>query len=261
MIRIRDMELGSGIPKICVPVVETTPEAIRAAARRVRDSAADLLEWRADYLEGAAEPGRIVPVLSEIRGEIGRMPLLFTFRSGPEGGAAREELTAEEYLRLNRAVTGSGQADLVDVELRWGETMMRTLVREAHDAGQRIVASSHDFRKTPSAKEMSACFLQMEDWGADILKQAVMPQDTEDVLRLLGVCRKTALCTERPVVAISMGRAGLESRICAEAFGSALTFGCLGKASAPGQINVEELSQILKILHRCRGGQERESQR
>ena len=66
MIRIREMELGSGIPKICVPVVETTPEAIRAAARRARGSAADLLEWRADYLGGTIDPGRIAQVLSEI---------------------------------------------------------------------------------------------------------------------------------------------------------------------------------------------------
>ncbi len=256
MIRIRDMELGSGIPKICVPVVETTPQAIREAARRASNSAADLLEWRADYLEGEIEPERIVQVLSEIRNEIGGMPLLFTFRSLAEGGAAPKKLTEEEYLSIGRAVIGSRQADLMDVELRGGETVMRTLVRDAHEAGQWILASSHDFKKTPSEQEMAACFAQMEAWGADILKQAVMPQNQEDVLRLLAVCQRTVQGTRRPVVAISMGGRGLESRICAEAFGSAVTFGSLGKASAPGQLNIEELSQILQILHRARREQE-----
>ena len=48
-LRVRGLVLGEGRPKICVPVVERTAAAIREAARRVRESEAQILEWRADY--------------------------------------------------------------------------------------------------------------------------------------------------------------------------------------------------------------------
>lgn len=47
---------------------------------------------------------------------------------------------------------------------------------------------------------------------------------------------------------MSMGDYGKVSRVAGKSFGSAMTFGCLGKASAPGQINVDDLRAILNIL-------------
>ena len=46
-----------------------------------------------------------------------------------------------------------------------------------------------------------------------------------------------------------MGKLGVISRISGELFGSALTFGSAKKASAPGQLEVTALQQILQILH------------
>ena len=43
---------------------------------------------------------------------------------------------------------------------------------------------------------------------------------------------------------------GLISRLCGEVFGSALTFGAVGKASAPGQMNAEDLNKILTLIHK-----------
>jgi len=49
---------------------------------------------------------------------------------------------------------------------------------------------------------------------------------------------------------MSMAGTGVISRLAGEAFGSALTFGAATKASAPGQIPVNELKQVLDILHK-----------
>ena len=38
-------------------------------------------------------------------------------------------------------------------------------------------------------------------------------------------------------------------RLTGETFGSALTFGAASKASAPGQVGVHELKQVLDIIH------------
>ena len=40
------------------------------------------------------------------------------------------------------------------------------------------------------------------------------------------------------------------SRLCGEVFGSALTFGAAKKASAPGQMGVEDLKTVLSLLHK-----------
>ena len=48
---------------------------------------------------------------------------------------------------------------------------------------------------------------------------------------------------------MSMAGTGAISRLSGEAFGSALTFGAVGKVSAPGQINVEDLKTVLNIVH------------
>jgi 3-dehydroquinate dehydratase-1 len=89
----------------------------------------------------------------------------------------------------------------------------------------------------------------MEKVGGDICKIAVMPQNKVDVARLLTATAVFGEKSNVPVVTMSMGGKGLISRLSGEAFGSAITFGCVGKASAPGQINVEKLYTALEIIH------------
>ena len=89
----------------------------------------------------------------------------------------------------------------------------------------------------------------MQAAGADLPKLAVMPQSRRDVLALLAA---TAEMAERhpatPVITMSMGALGAVSRICGEAMGSAMTFASAGKASAPGQIELEVLNPVLDRL-------------
>ena len=53
---------------------------------------------------------------------------------------------------------------------------------------------------------------------------------------------------DRPIITMSMAGTGLISRLCGEVFGSALTFGAVGKASAPGQMNASDLREILTLI-------------
>jgi len=76
------------------------------------------------------------------------------------------------------------------------------------------------------------------------------------LLTILKVCHDVSKASQHPVICISMGNIGLESRICGEAFGSAMTFGCLGKPSAPGQMEVEQLARILQTIHQAHGSGE-----
>ncbi len=94
---------------------------------------------------------------------------------------------------------------------------------------------------------------RMQEAGADLLKIAVMPGDPGDVLTLLSVSwEMKSRYARQPLIAISMGALGAVSRISGEIFGSAMTFGTAGQASAPGQISVEELQEVHRVIGRKR---------
>ena len=76
-----------------------------------------------------------------------------------------------------------------------------------------------------------------------------MPLGRADVITLLDATQEADASIDKPIVTMAMGRMGLISRLCGEAFGSALTFGSVGAASAPGQINAEDLREILALIH------------
>ena len=79
----------------------------------------------------------------------------------------------------------------------------------------------------------------------------LMPQSKLDVLTLLSATEEmNRLYADRPIITMSMAGTGVISRLCGEVFGSALTFGAAGKASAPGQMGVNDLNTVLNLLHK-----------
>ncbi len=247
-VTVKGVTLGEGRPKICVPVVGATVEAIIAQARIAAATKADLVEWRVDHFQEWQDTRQVLAVLEQVAGIAAPRPVLFTFRTDREGGA--QAITGEEYAALNLAAAVSGYADLIDVELFFGDAFVKKLVKELQQAGARVICSSHDFDKTPSAEEIVHRLCRMQELGADVLKIAVMPVCTEDVLTLLSATVKMKeQYAKKPLVTMSMSGMGVVSRLAGETFGSAMTFGAAGKASAPGQVGIEELYQMLAVLH------------
>ncbi len=113
-----------------------------------------------------------------------------------------------------------------------------------------MVASNHYFHETPAQETLLEILTKMDQMGADILKIAVMPQSRKDVLTLLSATEEMDLRTAKPLITMSMGPVGMISRLCGEVFGSALTFGTVGKASAPGQIDAKDLASVLQLIHK-----------
>ncbi len=247
---VRNIKIGEGIPKICVPIVGKTKADILKEAERVLSSSADFAEWRADWFEDVDNIENVVEILHDLRNLLKEMPLLFTFRTAGEGG--EKSISLEAYAALNRAAAQSGVVDLIDLELFSGEALVLELIEETHRCGVMAVVSNHDFQETPERKELIRRLCAMQSLGADILKIAVMPQKPADILTLLlateEMHRKYAKC---PLITMSMSGMGIVSRICGETFGSAVTFGAASKASAPGQIGTKELAESLRIIHKA----------
>ena len=77
-----------------------------------------------------------------------------------------------------------------------------------------------------------------------------MPACRADVITLLDATQEADEAIGKPIITISMSGTGLVSRLSGESFGSALTFGAVGKVSAPGQMNAEDLRLILELIHK-----------
>lgn len=51
-VRVRNTEIGAGVPKICVPIVGVTKDEILEMAEKIQAVKPDVAEWRADWYEG-----------------------------------------------------------------------------------------------------------------------------------------------------------------------------------------------------------------
>lgn len=248
-VKVRNIEIGAGIPKICVPIVGVTKEEIITEAKTFDSIPVDVVEWRVDWFENVFEFDKVEDVLKDLREALGETPILFTFRTSKEGG--EKAIEPEPYKELNIQAAKSGYVDLVDVEVFTGDDIVKEIVKNAHACGVKVVASNHDFDKTPEKDEIVKRLRKMQELDADIPKIAVMPNCKKDVLTLLSATEEMYTeYADRPIITMSMAGTGVISRLCGEVFGSALTFGAAKKASAPGQMGVEDLKIVLELLHK-----------
>lgn len=246
-ITIRNMTLGEGMPKICVPIVGKKVDEILQQAEALKAYHVDVVEWRMDWFENVETRSALEDVLQQLRACLGDMALLATFRSKKEGG--EKEIATETYVALNTWAIESGCIDFVDVELFTGDEAVAQILQSAHAHEVYVIMSNHDFDKTPAEEEIISRLLKMRKLGADIPKIAVMPTSRKDVLTLLHATETVSAQLDCPIITMSMAGNGMISRLAGEVFGSSLTFGAVGKASAPGQIPVDELAQVLTIIH------------
>ena len=170
-IKVRNLEIGTGMPKICVPIVgKTVPEILENAKSAVQ-AKADVVEWRVDWYEDVISFECVEHVLCKLREIAGEIPLLFTFRTLQEGGEQAIDVAA--YRELNEKAARTKMADLIDAELSAGEETVKSLIKTAHTFGVKVVVSNHDFEKTPSKEEIVARLRKMQELGADLSDAAV----------------------------------------------------------------------------------------
>ena len=248
IVKLKNVEIGEGLPKICIPMVgETIPELLEEA-EILKNLDYDVLEWRVDFFKDVTNIEKVKQALKEIRVVLGEKPIIFTFRTAKEGG--QKDVTAAFYVELNKSIAMSKLVEVIDVELFNAEKDILELVNVAHNNGIFVIISNHDFERTPSKDVIISRLCKAQELGGDIPKIAVMPICAADVITLLDATR---IMNERyasgPIITMSMAGKGIISRLSGELFGSALTFAAAKKISAPGQISAVELRKIITLLH------------
>lgn len=213
--------------KVCIPVVETTMGRALIAIKEV-NRWADLIELRVDYLRG---------VKLELLLENRQKPFIVTNRRKEEGGQYRGE--EKKRLGVLREAVDLG-ADYVDVEFAAERSFLQRLLRDRRSA--KVILSFHDFRGTPSIKELQKLFGQMIRLEADVIKIVPFAKSWEDNLSILSLI-PFAKERRQEIVAFCMGEKGKISRVFSPFVGAAWTYASINRtrASAPGQLTVREL--------------------
>jgi 3-dehydroquinate dehydratase/shikimate dehydrogenase len=232
--------------RVCVPVcVPDAGELDDAVARAA--ALADVIELRLDCLRD----GQLEGALARLAGIVAKARLPFIITNRPAGQGGRRQLDAHERLDFWRMASDSlrdrdARARVyADVELDLLESPSAGRLRALLE-GFGLICSHHDFERTP--EDLGALYGRMARTGARVLKLAARARDVTDCAPLLGLvgrARRDGL----EMIAVSMGEAGLLTRVLAPAFGAALTYGSLAptQATAPGQLTARELRELYRV--------------
>jgi len=222
------------VGRLCVPIVETSVERALTAIKEA-NRLADLIEVRVDYLRNPE-----LAILLRNR----EKPFIITNRRKEEGGRYRGEERKRLSFFQKAIVLG---ADYIDVELATEISFLKELIRNRGKT--QVILSFHDFRRTPSPKELQKLFVRMTRLGADLIKMVPFAESWEDNLTILSLL-PFAKERRQKIVAFCMGEKGKISRVISPFLGAAWTYASLDKdrASAPGQLTVRELTEIWKKM-------------
>ncbi len=243
---INGLSIGSGMPKICIPIVETTKEEILKEAKLLSQLECDIVEWRLDFYENILDDTQVIELLKQLKKILLHKVLLLTFRSHLEGG--HQKITTQQYAKIYENIIISNEAMLIDLEI-FSQKNIENLITLAHQNDVKVIGSHHNFLKTYSKEEIIHKFTLMKEMKCDIIKMALMPNHQNDVLLFLEATSYANSLLQMPIVSMSMGKLGLISRLAGEIFNSCITFGSRLKPSAPGQIEYSKLKRVLEIIH------------
>lgn len=221
--------------KIVVPVMPRSLEEVEAIdSDRYQD--ADIIEWRADYLE-KEDILRVAPAVFE---KFAGRELLFTIRTSQEGGNLY--LTDADYAAIIKEIQSLYQPDYVDFEY-----YSHPLAFEEMMDYSNLVLSYHNFQETP--ENLMEILSELTSLNPKVVKVAVTPHIEQEVLDLMNYTRgfKT-LNPDQIFVTMSMGKLGKISRIACELVGSSWTFANLDEISAPGQISLANMKRFREVL-------------
>lgn len=240
-------QLAATAVKTIVPITAKTKEQALAQAQVIANTAdADLAEFRIDLLSFASDTKQVIALGHELKKILGNKPMIATIRTKNEGGQL--EISDVDYGKTYQAYLKNPFMDWLDVEMFRNQKVVSEIVQKAHQKKVLIVMSNHDFQKTPSQDEIEKRLLKQDQMGADILKIAVMPKSKQDVFTLMNATLKVSQQTTKPLLTMSMGQLGTISRVATANMGGSYSFGMIGQASAPGQIDVTKLKQILQTV-------------
>ena len=250
--------------KIIVPITGADEETIMKEAKTIAETEADCVEWRVDLAKGLCNVGisfmsdeplvdmysdNIEEILKRLSRILKGKELLLTIRTEFQGGEF--PYNPQVYERLVCDAIKSGFLSMVDLEDSTEKDVFERIMKLAKESDVKTVVSYHDFSRTPEVDVILEKFRRIRSTGADIIKTAYWPLDPEDVAAVLLATAKFKEEDEgqHELITMSMGNLGRVSRVSGGVFGSDYTFATVGETSAPGQMPIEKVIEMMEVLN------------
>jgi 3-dehydroquinate dehydratase/shikimate dehydrogenase len=210
---------------ICIPITARNAEGT-VSEMLSASKYADIVELRIDYIPELQNAEACIEESLKSKTK----PVIITNRPEREGGKFTG--SEQDRLRLLQKAIEMG-ADYVDVEY---DSIKQITRRNS----SKIIISHHDFKDTPH--NLSKIYNDICQHMPDIVKIVTYANNITDNIRIFELLKSAKV----PTISFCMGESGYISRILTSRFGGFLTFASLekGKESAPGQLTVNELTEI-----------------
>lgn len=228
---------------ICAPITGTSEAEILEQYQKIAAEEPDLIEWRADYFKDLADSSLVLTLLAQMKA-LTPIPILFTIRSQSEGGESIA-LSEDEKLDLLIKVAETSKVEVIDYEIFNTKLAVEKVRSAIVGTDKRLILSYHNFTTTPEDETLLEIAKEGVARGADMVKIAVMPRTKEEVFRLLSTTQIINQAIDLPIITIAMGDLGKISRVIGWLYGSIITFAVGIEASAPGQIPIAPLKEVI----------------
>ena len=232
-------------PKYLVGLVD--PETLAVAESeelhptRIDYESCEILEIRYDFFDESEWQ----TLAARVRKIIPNVILLGTIRLRRDGGTFSNARAVERPALWKKILEAPDVPEWLDLE-RDGLHDYDELRELATPRGVKILVSEHNFTRIPSDLELKNYLTDAKRVKADGIKIAAMSNSDDDCTRLYKFAKKAK--GFKLVAAFGMGETGKLSRVWSLKEGANLTYGSIGKAAAPGQIDVGLMRKAIDRL-------------
>ena len=220
-----------GKDRVCGVVAAVTALEMRNQVRRGLGKTCTL-ELRLDYLHDARERTAFLTWLGG-----SRPPSIFIATCRRREGGGLFQGTREEQIEILARAARSG-CRWCDVEIETARNFVKSELQYALSPA-RLMLSHHDFRGTP--RNLAGIVGRLKHAGGQAFKIATQCKSVSDSARVCNLARG-----QRDIVAIPMGELGLAGRVLALRSGSALAYGAIERATAPGQLSLDAMVDLYR---------------
>lgn len=227
---------------VCIPVLAIDYESIHEQLTMINYDSIDLVEIRLDYYVFIDDFHQLDALFNSINVAI-KKPYIVTLRSVNEGGKYVGDI--QSYISIYQYILTKYTFYALDIELQYAKEAQE-IITLAHDKNIQCIISYHNFDNTPSLLSLINVYSNMLLIPNAIYKIAVMIHNNSELVRLLNFSQQ--LNYQHQHIIIGMGQSGLITRVMPQLFHSMITFGSVSQSSAPGQLHINQLSEILNIL-------------
>jgi 3-dehydroquinate dehydratase-1 len=197
------------------------------------------VELRIDEFLKNFEKENIIEWIKKIR-RIGENEIIGTVRWYKEAGESPFYIPDKKRLEIYREI--SDYVDIVDVEIK--SKIFENVNEIVKVKNKKIIASYHNFKKTPDYKILKKIVKKGKNKSADFVKIATKVNSQKNLFTLIKL---TFEYSKKIKLIITPMSAGLIERLIPLSFGSYLTYVSLNQKTASGQPSYYDILQLTKL--------------